>query len=471
MKKINLIFVLLLIISNLAYSHPWKPKHFVIIDTDGGLDDFRAINLMLASPDIRVLAITTSDGVLDARTIYYKLKAFLKDNYHDGILAGANLEGTGTKMDCKAAKLFKWGKDENELEGIPSHLEIIQEVIKHSREKITFVNLGSMNSFNSAYKILRGLPMQVKEVLWASNYNMLNESFNYKGDTTAWQSFTEVNPHIKLINGTIKDFDLKNFTYPDNGIKNIYANNFIRSFNKTDSPYAKACYDETLVLYLHYPEYFEKDSVNEQILSFNVKTKLDYNILLINILNGNTINQNQVFSHFPMDSSYYSADIKLMMPEALKKYGKPEWVATVMANEMHRHLGTYAVIGTKMGMRAREYFGAGVDEMQIVSWAGSTPPFSCMNDGLQISTGATLGHGLITIKADSLKLPRAEFQYMGRKISISLKEEYRKRIESEIKTLVQVYGLDNSLYWDILRKFALDYWRFWDRHEIFEIQV
>ena len=30
---------------------------------------------------------------------------------------------------------------------------------------------------------------------------------------------------------------------------------------------------------------------------------------------------------------------------------------------MHRHLGIYAVIGTKMGMRAREHFGAGIDEV------------------------------------------------------------------------------------------------------------
>jgi inosine-uridine nucleoside N-ribohydrolase len=32
----------------------------VIIDTDGGIDDIRAITMLLASPDVRVLAITVS---------------------------------------------------------------------------------------------------------------------------------------------------------------------------------------------------------------------------------------------------------------------------------------------------------------------------------------------------------------------------------------------------------------------------
>ena len=43
-------------------AHPWKPAHYVIIDTDGGIDDMRAISIMLASPDIRVMGIIASGG-------------------------------------------------------------------------------------------------------------------------------------------------------------------------------------------------------------------------------------------------------------------------------------------------------------------------------------------------------------------------------------------------------------------------
>ena len=131
----------------------------------------------------------------------------------------------------------------------------------------------------------------------------------------------------------------------------------------------------------------------------------------------------------------------------------------------------YAIIGNKMGVRAREYFGAGIDEMKIVSFAGVTPPYSCMNDGLQVSTGATLGHGLISVASDTLKLPEAEFSYMGRKIKITLKEKYRKRIESEISGYRLVYGLSSDMYWELVRKAALSYWASWNRHEIFTINT
>ena len=124
-----------------------------------------------------------------------------------------------------------------------------------------------------------------------------------------------------------------------------------------------------------------------------------------------------------------------------------------------------------MGIRAREYFGTGVDEMNVASYAGLTPPFSCMNDGLQVSTGATLGHGLISVISDTLRLPQADFNYMNRKIRLSLKPEIRTKVESEIRELSKIYGLDSNIYWELVRKAAIRYWADFDRNEIFTIQV
>ena len=67
------------------FSHPWKPNHYVIIDTDGGTDDIRAITMLLASPDVRVLAITVSRGTLDEMTAYIKVKSLLNSFWHEGI--------------------------------------------------------------------------------------------------------------------------------------------------------------------------------------------------------------------------------------------------------------------------------------------------------------------------------------------------------------------------------------------------
>ena len=57
-KMRKLIFsILLAIIFQTCYSHPWKQEHYVIIDTDAGLDDMRAISMLLASNDVKVLGI------------------------------------------------------------------------------------------------------------------------------------------------------------------------------------------------------------------------------------------------------------------------------------------------------------------------------------------------------------------------------------------------------------------------------
>ena len=43
-----------------------------------------------------------------------------------------------------------------------------------------------------------------------------------------------------------------------------------------------------------------------------------------------------------------------------------------------------------------------------------------MNDGIQVSTGATPGHGLLTVRNDTSAIPSVEFTYMNRKIRLTL---------------------------------------------------
>lgn len=90
---------------------------------------------------------------------------------------------------------------------------------------------------------------------------------------------------------------------------------------------------------------------------------------------------------FPVDRELYLYDVRLIMDSAITRYGIDEWKACVMTDEFHGHLGVYSIVGAKMGIYAREYFGIGTDLLEINTYAGSTTPFSCMNDGLQVSTG------------------------------------------------------------------------------------
>lgn len=174
-----------------------------------------------------------------------------------------------------------------------------------------------------------------------------------------------------------------------------------------------------------------------------------------------------VFSGFPLHDEDYTSDVIRIKEQAIERYGEEEWRLNVLTSELHGHLGIYAIVGSKMGLYSREILGAGHDEMSIVSLAGSRPPVSCLNDGLQVSTGATLGHGLISIKPTEKPEPSAEFTYNGKTVHISLKKNIMEEIDVAVKETVKSSGGLTDEYWMRIRQLALEYWLKLDRNEIF----
>jgi pyrimidine-specific ribonucleoside hydrolase len=156
------------------------------------------------------------------------------------------------------------------------------------------------------------------------------------------------------------------------------------------------------------------------------------------------------------------------MLSALARYGNDEWKANVMTDEFHGHLGVFSIVGAKMGIKAREIFEVGSDMLIVSSYAGSKPPYSCMNDGIQVSTGATLGMGTIQLM-DSIVAPSAIFTYKNRSIRITLKKEYLEQVNADISEGIVKFGLLDDGYWKLIRRNALKYWVEWDRNQIFDI--
>ncbi len=224
------------------------------------------------------------------------------------------------------------------------------------------------------------------------------------------------------------------------------------------------------VLYLHYPQLFVENQ-KTRILTLQSEKTEEVIEGTLKIISGETVERNQVIKRFPAEPSFYFPDIEPSVAAIIEKYGRDEWASGVLANELHRHLGVYAIVGVKMGIRAREYFNTGVDEFSAVSHAGSIPPLSCLNDGVQVSTGATPGHGLLTVVNDTPATPSVEFTYMNRKIKLTLKPELEKMISSELKEINYVNGLDSDIYWELVRKNSIRYWLNLDRHEIFNIEI
>jgi len=473
MKKI--IFSLLFILINLTgQSHPWKPAHYVIIDTDGGIDDMRAVSMMLASPNVRVLAVIASPGALSAENAYIKVRSMLNSFFHEGIPVGINRSRIYNSKNLPVALQYRWGDETGINPAVaPEYLKIISDVFKYEKTKISFVCLGSLTSAAEALKKIPEFKSQVKQIVWSCNGLNDTKGFNFSIDNNAASEVLGGIIPVKAVKST------DNFIFYDDflitGLEKIntrYGKNvlrFMQSETAKSHQFSLNINDELIPLYLHYPELFltiQQGDNSEITPSDLISLKDRY----LRILKGETVIKNQVIKELPADPDFYFDDIKPFVSEIIEGYGEDEWQSGVLANELHRHLGVFAIIGVKMGIRAREYFNTGVDEFEVVSFAGSVSPLSCMNDGIQVSTGATPGHGLLTVRNDS-PLPSAEFKYMNHRIKLTLKPDLANKITGELKEINFVYGLDSDIYWELVRKNAIKYWRDFDRHEIFEIEV
>ena len=152
--------------------------------------------------------------------------------------------------------------------------------------------------------------------------------------------------------------------------------------------------------------------------------------------------RNVVFNRFPVQREMFNYDVRPIIDSAIARYGYDEWKANVMTDEFHGHLGVFSIVGAKMGIKARELFGVGPDMLEVITYAGTRPPYSCLNDGIQVSTGATLGMGTIHLAADSITRPSAVFTYKGRSVRISLKKEYLEKVDADINEGIVKFGSD-----------------------------
>ncbi len=97
--------------------------------------------------------------------------------------------------------------------------------------------------------------------------------------------------------------------------------------------------------------------------------------------------------------------------------------------DFHGHLGPYVVLGWRMGSIAIRELGKNPFEMKALVKTGIGPPLSCLVDGIQFSTGCTLGKGNIEIEDE--KKPEAVFTKDKGSVKLSL----RKDVWDEIKDI------------------------------------
>jgi pyrimidine-specific ribonucleoside hydrolase len=175
-----------------------------------------------------------------------------------------------------------------------------------------------------------------------------------------------------------------------------------------------------------------------------------------------------VLESFPTRADQMQADVRPWLEKIMATHGLEEWKATLLTNELHRHLGTYSIIGAKMGIRARELLGAAFEDVRVESHAGLKPPLSCLNDGLQVSTGASLGRGTIRVVENRPSAPEAVFIHDGKAVRLRLKQSIVDRIRADIADAIKKHGSLTPAYFAAIRQLSLRHWAELKRSEIFE---
>jgi formylmethanofuran dehydrogenase subunit E len=96
------------------------------------------------------------------------------------------------------------------------------------------------------------------------------------------------------------------------------------------------------------------------------------------------------------------------------------------AIKFHGHLGAFLVLGIKAGIFANEMLKKDCFETSVVVKTHPFPPFSCFVDGIQITTGCTMGKGNIHLeKGDVLK---AKITKGNHQLNLSLKVDVFRQL-------------------------------------------
>jgi pyrimidine-specific ribonucleoside hydrolase len=482
MKKTVLFLIIGFLTFNLwAQPLPVKLKHTIIIDTDGAIDDMRSIALLLARPEITVKAVLLSDGSLAPAESAEKVASLLNEFRHDSIpiASGEVLKGVNPPWR-QFNRQISWGSKSIRQGADLNAVDCLSDQLKNAKEKIILVCLGPLTNIGHLIKKDATLLPKIERIIWYNESVKPLQGFNYECDMASADIVFKTRLRIDVISNLNNSYALF-----DSSMYNVcresetqlakslyYVHSQLPVLERLKQNHF-LLYDDLVAVYLTNPELFGMNTLTEDL---NVRYNKDFNVegvkeAMCDMITGLYVSErNVVFNRFPVQREMFNYDVRQIIDSAIARYGSDEWKANVMTDEFHGHLGVFSIVGAKMGIKARELFGVGPDMLEVTTYAGSKPPYSCLNDGIQVSTGATLGMGTIHLSSDSIIRPEAVFTFKGRSVSISLKKEYLEKVDADITEGIVKFGLMDDGYWKLIRHNALQYWLEWDRNKIFEIE-
>jgi formylmethanofuran dehydrogenase subunit E len=118
------------------------------------------------------------------------------------------------------------------------------------------------------------------------------------------------------------------------------------------------------------------------------------------------------------------------------------------ARKLHGHIGPYLVIGLKMGVAAKKALNTPDPENTQLNAKVAVslhPPFSCLLDGIQVSTTCTVGNQRLQFKDSKAIEAIFSKQKDAKTAKITLKPSFSRQLEQKMKE----DKLDEAFAWEL----------------------
>lgn len=463
-----------------AVAHDVDTAPSVVIDTDMGLDDAAMMAVALQCPRLRIVGCVAGEGVLDAESSAIALGRMLHEfNRGDIALYRAASAGTHAAPPFRAFAtnaVMEATKADGQTEARPFVPAAYRDP---SGGKTMVLAVGPLTNVAAALQdpeVAKGIDCVVIQGPPDPQVN-----WNVKFDPQAFARLRDSGVRFEFVAGgpaAAKPQAWREAGRPFGGQTSIGEAFLLRLLpdsalraHYTDGIFSQFT-DELVLLYAIDPHAFASAQAgpgepacvrpqdHERIVASFISA----------ISEGRQIKDRVVFKAGPIPDDILMPDVRIRKAGIIAKNGESEWFAQLLMNELHEHLGSYSILGVKMGLRAAELLNAPQHGMEVVSHAAPKPPVSCINDGVIVVTGSTPGRALFRHEPGEPGSTTFTFACNGRTVRMKVKDEYRGKIQSHIQGLLKQHTLEDDGYWLGVRKMSIDIWENWHRRDLFDVE-
>jgi len=453
-----------------------------VVDTDMGLDDVRALALILSDPHLEVKAVVTSDGSASPQAGGRNLRRVMQFLGRPDIPLGQGAASEAAPPPWRARSDTLGGTplpEASTTTSLPASRDVLMKTFRDHPDKFVYICLGPLTNLAAVLTQDPDLRLRLTGVYYSgSPPDVPAPSWNTARDPEAARMVFasgvrvfafHIQPHPQRLDAKLLGQIQGLNTPAARLISLLYNSPENRKLLGTEH---SQTWDDTLPLYLYDPSLGRLAAaggagpVQALVAWDGDRARAAYLEILKSSGQVLTPRETVVLERYPIDPQEFRPDVRPLVTAIIARHGQEEFRAALLTNELHRHLGTYSILGAKMGIRAREVLGADLDTLSVTSRAGLKPPLSCLNDGLQVATGASLGRGAIQVP-EGESSPAATFQHGTQKLTLRLKDDIFRRIRAEQEALVKRFGGMGPEYFREVRAASLKHWLELDRREVF----